>query len=104
MSKYNDMREHYEKRIEQLQKDERFWRDRKLEDAYEIALNKGKIETYEKILSKLLDEKSDATDSLFMFEGNLYRATSFSLDREEHRPDNLTVEFVRVYPDNTTKE
>ena len=98
MSKYNDMCEQYEKRIEQLQKDVEFWRDRRLEDAYEIALNKGKIETYEKSLSKLLGEKSDTTDSLFMFEGNLYRATSFSLDREEGERDRLSVDFVRFYP------
>lgn len=110
MSKYNDMKEHYEKRIEDLCKEVEHYRDRYLngslkytesvletERKYNAAL--GKIELYKELINKFYGEHSLTTDTMFMFEGKLYRPANFDLHREPREPDTLTVEFVAVPED-----
>lgn len=90
----------YEQRIEASDKNADFWRSKYFEamgkcGRYQEAV--GKIKTYESILKKFLSEKCTTTDSMFMFEGECYQPTSFTLNREETKPDTLSVEFVK-YP------
>lgn len=96
MSKYDDMKEFYEKRIASLEKTADHWRDRVIDDAYKCSALNAKCDLYESILNKLLGEGNTRTDATVIFEGKVYRTRSFSLERNPDEPDTLTVECVRV--------
>ena len=107
MSKYNkmkafhekcieDLKALYEERIEDLKKEVDHWRLRAFENSTGNFSNNGKIEIYEKILSKLLDGPSKYTDSVIVFEGKTYVITGFMLNHNEGETDTLTVDCTRV--------
>ena len=96
MSKYDEMKEHYEKRVEDLKKEVEHWRDKYIEAARTKYSDAAKIEMYEKVLNKLFDGPSKNTDEIIRFEGKTYRTHSFSLNREPNCSDTLTVECVSV--------
>ena len=107
MSKYNkmkafheqcieDLKSLYEERIEDLKKEVDHWRSRACENSTRNFSNSGKIEIYEKILSKFLDGPSKYTDSVIVFEGKTYIITGFTLNHNEGETDTLTVDCTRV--------
>lgn len=107
MSKYNEMKAFYEdriedlkalyeERIEDLKKEVDHWRSRAYENSTKNFSNKGQIEIYEKILSKILDGPSKYTDSVIMFEGKTYGINGFMLNHNEGETDTLTVDCTRI--------
>lgn len=96
MSKYDEMKEFYERRIDELKGEVVFWRNKAMYSLNTLASDAGKIKTYEKILSKLLDSPNKLTDTIVMFEGKSYRITGFNLNHEEGKADTLSVECIRV--------
>ena len=96
MSKYDEMKACYVERVEDLKKEVDHWCSRACENCAENYSNKGKIEIYEKILSKVLDGPNKHTDTIVIFEGKTYRITGFNLNHEEGQADTLTVECVSV--------
>ena len=106
MSKYDDMRASYERRIELLQKDIDYWRDKYIDLHGQLCTRSnriGKMELYEELLNKLLNIEDDVTDSLFKFDGKYYKPVEFTLNRNPDQPDTLTVDFVN-YPLDFVKE
>jgi len=96
MSKYTEMKEFYEVEVRDLKKAVDHWCSRACEHSAENYSNKGKIEIYEKILSKVLDGHSKYTDSVIIFEGKTYSITGFNLNHTEGEADTLTVDCVRA--------
>lgn len=96
MSKYTEMKELYEVEIKDLRKAVDHWCSRACEHSAENYSNKGKIEIYEKILSKVLDGPSKYTDAVVIFEGKTYSITGFTLNHNTGEADTLTVECTRV--------
>lgn len=98
MRKYDEMKAYYDKRIEELRHDVQFWRDKCLINGSVSGVHTAKIEMYEKILNKLLGERNETTDSVFIFEGKCYRPVNFNLNRDlEDHEDTLTVDFVKEF-------
>lgn len=101
--RYQDMYESMSKRNEALAADVVFWRDR--HERYRIDLSTqphkasvlaGKVELYEKLLNKFLDEHSDTTDASFIFEGRCYLPTEFETHSDKKHARTLTVDFVEA--------
>lgn len=110
MRKYDEMKAFYEKRVEELRAERGNYHDRWFDSQYRwfdsqynLAMAKSKIELYEQILSKLLDERKNATDMFFMLEGKLYQPVEHTLSKEgqgyKSQPARLSVEFVEVPTD-----
>ena len=91
---YEDMKQHYEDRIERLEHDADFWRKKAI--SRETINNNALIKLYEKILNKLLGDNTGKTDELFMFDGAFYKPVDFNLSRTPGSCDTLNVEFVKV--------
>lgn len=96
MSKYDEMKAFYEEEVRDLKKAVDHWCSRACEHSSENYSNKGKIEIYEKILSKLLDGPNKHTDTVVIFEGKTYAITGFTLNHTEGELDTLSVDCVRV--------
>ena len=101
--------ERYERRIAMLRDDARHYEEKytkvllenartRLDDVYAKGLQKGKLELYEQLLKKLMGERTGATDCYFIFEGKVYRAVEFDLNRSEEGQERLMVEFVKTEP------
>lgn len=101
--KYEDMKEHYEKRVKELYDQKEHYHDKYIHEVCAKSAKEGKVKTLETVLSKFLGENNNSTDSIFIFEGRCYRPTDFQLNREEHRLDTLSVDFIHV-PIDVTKE
>jgi hypothetical protein len=96
MSKYTEMKEFYEVEIKDLRKAVDYWCSRASELGCEKCMLDGKVEIYEKILSKVLDGPNKHTDAVVIFEGKTYSITGFNLNHTEGEADTLTVDCVRV--------
>ena len=95
MSKYTEMKEFYEVEIKDLRKAVDYWCSRASELGCEKSMLDGKVEIYEKVLSKLMDGKT-LEDSVVFFNGQPYKTQSFVLSRNPGEPDTLTVECVAM--------
>lgn len=84
-------------RIEALTHDVDFWRDKSLINDCEEKVNTELVAKYEQIIDKFIDQRKSDTDSVFMFEGKLYRPVDFTLSRTPNELDTLSVEFVGMY-------
>lgn len=95
MSKYDDMKEFYEKLVERSRDDVEHYKKSNTEYMIKNASLKTKIVLYEKLLSKLFNERTEPTDEVFIFDGNAYIPIEFVLNRDYESADKLTVEFVK---------
>ena len=93
--KYEDMRECLNKRIDRLVDDVDYFRNKWSEGYIDTVSSKTKIELYEAIIDKLLGKQAETTDSVFIFEGKIYRPVNFRLSRGQGEVDTLDVEFVK---------
>lgn len=96
MSKYDDMREAYETRLKEKDRDIEYYRNRYFDGLYEKFVNVGKVDVYEKVLSKFLGDPTNNTDTVIVFKGKIYKITGFTLNHEEGKADTLSVECVGV--------
>ena len=98
MSKYSEMVDFYEKRIESLERDVNYWRDRYIEIINDHVKHASEADIYKSILVKqgILGEQNRYSDETFMFEGKIYRPVSYHLTMEPDRDVELGVDFVRV--------
>lgn len=92
MSKYDDMKSFYENRINGLERDAEYWKNRSIEYRIEAEKSVEECDFYEQILNKLLHTESLATDKVFIFDGRVYKPYSFTLNREDGKADTLNVE------------
>lgn len=93
--KYENMYECLNKRIDGLMNDVDYFRDKWSEGHIDTVSSKTKIELYEAIIDKLLGKQAETTDSVFIFEGKIYRPVNFRLSRGQGEVDTLDVEFVK---------
>lgn len=92
--KYDEMKTYLENEIAKLEGRVEHYRRRWMESASAASAMRAKCEAYEKLLPKLLGDRSKDTDEFFMLEGKLYKLKNYTL---EHRPgceDILSVDFV----------
>lgn len=82
------------KYIERLEKNEQFWREKAMMVACEKNTLEGKIDIYEKIISKLFEDNEHHTDDVIFFDGKVYRPVGFNLNHNVGEQDTLTVECV----------
>lgn len=109
-SKYKDMKDNYERRIEELESTSHMWKtlysevheDRnewknkatssEINDAFAAFY---KLKTYEKLLNKLLGDPTVHNDEFVVMDGRAYVIGSYTLDHNHGEADTLTVECVQ---------
>lgn len=96
MSKYTDMVNYYNGRIDELQRDNQFWRNKCRSIECNQAKFESKIDTYKEILRKFLGEKCTTTDSIFIFEGKCFYPVEFTFYRDPDNRETLRVDFVKA--------
>ena len=96
--RYEEQADFYDKRIESLERDINYWRDKYFNTVTDHARRASEADVYKSILVKqgVLGEQSTYTDETFMFEGKIYKPISYHLDLEPDRGVALTVDFVSV--------
>ena len=96
--RYEELADFYEKRLELLERDAEYWRDKFYETINKSVKGASEADIYKSILVKqgVLGEQSTYTDETFMFEGKIYKPISYHLTMEPDCGVALTVDFVRV--------
>lgn len=96
--RYEEQADFYDKRIESLERDINYWRDKYFNTVTDHARRASEADVYKSILVKqgILGESNGYTDETFMFEGKIYRPISYQLNMEPDRDVGLMVDFVRV--------
>lgn len=83
--------------IRALRNDCDHWRDMYVKHSGNDLVANEKVALYKQLLDKFMpDPDKKTTDTVFMFEGQCYRPTEFSLHRCDCTQDELAVDFVKI--------
>ena len=70
--------------------------DRVCETECENVELRTKVDLYEKYIQSISNVDSDTLDQIYMFDGELYRLTSRTINEEQDRPKTIIAEFQCV--------
>ena len=93
MSKYEEMKDFYEKRLAHMEERMDRWRSEAISRGNEVHYMKAKLEVYEKLFRKFLKETTN-NDEVFIYRGKVYEPISHTLFNDLGSCDKLDVTFV----------
>lgn len=86
-----------EQRIEGLMRDIDFHRNKANFEAAKSAEAEAKNATLTEIIGKLLDQQTNRTDSIFVYDGKCYRVKDLQLTRTVDSVETLDISCDRIY-------